>query len=172
LRVYLGAPIDTTHSFPAQNFTDLLKICNDAVKEFNREIVAYNPLTAFGCTSRTVHDAKYVVDVNTNALINSDVGLFVVDDNPSFGVPVEIFMAAERRLEVIVWWRSAKSVGLYLTSMISARFMICTTEEQVMDALLWAGQPKSLMEKSDKRHAVESGKLREVKNNVTELRPE
>jgi hypothetical protein len=131
MRVYLGAAIDTSKSDPAINFTSMTRALENYVAT---NFAVYNPNQAFSVyNNESVEGANFVVKVNTEALLASDLAFFVVDDNPSFGVPVEIWMAAERRIETIVWWKASKKPGLYLQSLVNNRFHICESDADLID---------------------------------------
>jgi hypothetical protein len=115
ISVYLGAPIDSADA-PHDNF----KILSKHVAEVFSHAIMYNPLSAFVQAHSKVDSlCEFVSEVNTRALLSADLGLFMLTDTPSFGVPVEIHQRAERGLSTIIWDRSTKGPGIYVKSTLS-----------------------------------------------------
>jgi hypothetical protein len=82
---------------------------------------------------------EFVVQVNTAALLAADLAVFIIDDSPTFGVPIEINQAVESGISVVVWWKASKSPGLYLGALARADddqlVAICYKEGQVNEAI-------------------------------------
>jgi hypothetical protein len=113
---YIGAPIDTSNTDimePYDKLTALIKAAS--IKLNHPEYVIFNPFSAY----RHAHTAMgagldYVVDTNNFALDNASIAVFIVNDQPSIGVPYEIARRAEQKRPLFVWYRGSKSPGIYL----------------------------------------------------------
>lgn len=115
LKVYLGAPIDQTSDDPTKNFKYLKEILQKLVPE---RFVAYDPLNAFvgAAFAKTKDTRAYVVDINMEAVEGADLGLFVWDGNPSFGVPVEIMKMTQEDIPFIIY--ASGKTGIYLKHLV------------------------------------------------------
>jgi hypothetical protein len=115
--IYLGAPIDCADD-PGANFRELSEL---ALSVFP-DAVLYDPFSAFINAKAAAGDAKavrHVVDLNERALKNSDLALFVWNDTPSFGVPLEIQFCTANNKDCMVLYKSVKDPGLYFLNALS-----------------------------------------------------
>jgi len=139
VKIYLGSPIDTSKSKdPGGHFEDLAQICRDAFGE--TPFVAYNPMTAFrihdkGANPSNLAIGDYLNCVNNQALKNSDIGVFYLDDSPSFGVPVEIFQSSQEYCHpTFVWWASKKRRPGYLIKALD-NLVLVRNDSDLRDSL-------------------------------------
>ena len=136
---YIGAPIDTSSSDVSEPYDKLAAVIKAASVKLNHpEYVIFNPFSAY----RHAHTAvgaglDYVVNMNNCALDSAGIAAFIVNDQPSIGVPYEIARRAESGKPTFVWYRGSKSPGIYLKHMLkgSNSVLTVTNEEKVVDEL-------------------------------------
>jgi hypothetical protein len=110
MRVYIGAAIDNAGG-PRVNFELLTKVVLDAIPD----AVVYNPFSAFSNASSKLQDlCSFVVEINEKALTEADLAVFLWNDAPSFGLPIEIQHCKDTAKPFAVWYRSEKTPGIYL----------------------------------------------------------
>jgi len=117
MRIYLGAPIDCADD-PGANYRELSEL---ALSVFP-DAVLYNPFTAFINAKAAASDVaavRYVVELNEKALECSDLALFIWNDTPSFGVPLEIQFCATNNKDCMVLYKSVKDPGLYFLNALA-----------------------------------------------------
>lgn len=137
---YLGASIDLSVSDPTHNFSRLSSIIVDVLAD---GVVAFNPLTAFVNAAKSQHGpnqnkvCKFLYDVNMHAMRNSDIGLFIVSDSPSFGVPVEIFTFSTVLEKPFLVLSVGKKPGAYLKNVVlQSKYGYLTNSESYFIKLL------------------------------------
>lgn len=113
MKVYIGAAIDAAIQDPVELFKEL----SDLVLEAVPDCIIYNPLLAFvnaksGLTRN--ENIGLVKAANWAAIEASDLGVFIWNDSPSFGVPIEIVTFVDAGKHIVVWDKSSKGAGLYL----------------------------------------------------------
>lgn len=119
LVVYIGAAIDQAIAPPEEQYGLLKKLVVEALGDGN--FVGYSPFNAFfGAEStRSQRTNAFITEVNTEALWNADLAVFIWSDSPSFGVPIEIATCVEHKIPFVVWDRSSKKVpSIYLMDAI------------------------------------------------------
>lgn len=118
MKIYIGAAIDAAKSDPTTTFENLAKLC---INFFPKGIV-FNPFTAYrNAANFDVTDAgtsAYVESINYHALEQSDLAVFLVEDSPSFGVPLEIAHREKQQKPCLVFYNSSKKPGIYLVNSI------------------------------------------------------
>lgn len=119
LSVYIGAAIDQSLGSADAQYNELKELIKEALGGSN--FVGYSPYNAFfGAEStRTANTNRFLVDVNLEALLNSDIAVFIWSDSPSFGVPAEILHCNQHNIPFVVWNKSTKPTGIYLQHAIS-----------------------------------------------------
>lgn len=115
MRVYVGCPIDQCGQNPLESMSRLIDLVNGAAAVLSSPAsppIIYNPLSAWSNAhlAEDAEDLDFVYGVNQKALLDADLGVFLWNGSPSFGIPVEI-AAAKRALVVNT---SGKMPGLYL----------------------------------------------------------
>lgn len=124
MRVYLGSPIDTSVS---EDRGSHFRALHEALKEAfgSSPFVAFNPLTAYMINQFVKvpeTDCQYILDLNLKALEDSDLAVFYLDDSPTVGVPIEIYLAANKtpvgdQPTTFLWLNSMKSAGVVLRAL-------------------------------------------------------
>lgn len=143
MKVYAGAAIDTALGNPADQFSELMQLVQEAFGE--KSVIIYNPFGAFNGNKNItdLKDIKYLIHVNEEALLASDLAVFIWSDSPSYGVPAEIEYCYQNNKAFIVWNRSSKPAGLYMkAAVMNGRGAIATTREQFLTELKLAAYPK------------------------------
>ena len=130
--VYIGSPIDTSLGSPQEQFEEL----GNAVIEADPNVLVFNPLTAFmnavniGFGKRS---CAYVEAINYQALSNADIGVFVWNSSPSFGVPLEIHWCQKLRKPAIVWVKS--KTGIYLINALDPIGVMVESRQDLVEAV-------------------------------------
>lgn len=120
MRFYIGAPIDTSKPEhpPAAQFQELVDVISEA---FPINSVIYHPLSAFQNAEfvNAQDDLLFVSRINNTALRLADIGVFVWNGSPSFGLPLEIEECCRLNKRFFVWNKTGKRLGLYLRARIN-----------------------------------------------------
>lgn len=122
MRVYVGAPIDTSKPEhpPAEQFQELI---THVARGLGYRCIIYNPYAAFenaGHPRVSPVDFEFVVRINEEALTRCNLGVFVWNGSPSYGVPNEIETLSQRA-PVVILNLTGKPLGLYLRSLEQRR---------------------------------------------------
>ena len=135
--VYLGGPID---------LADNKDYRTDLTEALHREgINAFDPKDAFKMVKLDDRmDARRLVEINKQAMLNCTVPVFVVDANVlSVGTSIEIYMAHEANKRSLVVWLSDsdKPIPAYISALVRESDIICSssldndTISQIVDKL-------------------------------------
>lgn len=135
--VYLGGPIDLAGSKDYRA---------DLTEALHREgINAFDPKDAFKMVKLNDRvDARRLVEINRQAMLNCTVSVFVMDANVlSVGTSIEIYMAHEANKRSLVIWLSGndKSIPAYISALVRKNDIICSnsldsdTIDQVVNRL-------------------------------------
>ena len=135
--VYLGGPID---------LADNKDYRTDLTEALHREgINAFDPKDAFKMVKLDDRmDARRLVEINKQAMLNCTVPVFVVDANVlSVGTSIEIYMAYEANKRSLVVWLSDsdKPIPAYISALVRESDIICSssldndTISQIVDKL-------------------------------------
>ena len=135
--VYLGGPIDLAGSKDYRA---------DLTEALHREgINAFDPKDAFKMVKLDDRvDARRLVEINRQAMLNCTVSVFVMDANVlSVGTSIEIYMAHEANKRSLVVWLSGndKPIPAYISALVRKNDIICSnsldsdTIDQVVNRL-------------------------------------
>lgn len=127
-KVYLGAPIDQHSSDPGVNFKVLADV---ALRAFDGQpLVMFNPFTAYMNAGgpRNSQTIDYVVGTNMEALSESSLAVFMWDNQPTFGVVVEIVHCADKGIPFIILNKSGKKPGIYMEYVVSDPKISCIVD--------------------------------------------
>ena len=121
--VYLGGPID---------LADNKDYRTDLTEALHREgINAFDPKDAFKMVKLDDRmDARRLVEINKQAMLNCTVPVFVVDANVlSVGTSIEIYMAHEANKRSLVVWLSDddKPIPAYISALVREGDIICSS---------------------------------------------
>lgn len=143
--VYIGSAIDTALGSPAEQFKDLASAVVEAFPD--QSAVIFNPLTAYvnAQSAKTKRDLEFIVNMNTKAVMQSDIGFFSWTKSQSYGVPIEINSFANSHRPFVLWVRDGAKIGLYLQKDIMESGSIVYTREDAITALRdsWEKKPSS-----------------------------
>ena len=121
--VYLGGPIDLAGNKDYR--TDLTEALH------KEGINAFDPRDAFKMVKLDNHmDARQLVEINKQAMLNCTVPVFVMDANVlSVGTSIEIYMAHEANKRSLVVWLSDndKPIPAYINALVRADDIICSS---------------------------------------------
>lgn len=109
MRIYLGCPIDKSEN-PQKNYDEMTEVVLKAIPD----ALIFNPFSAY--RNVNLEDPKchdYLIHVNREALINSDLAVFMVDKTTSFGIPIELYLCATNSINSIVWHKPEGLIGAY-----------------------------------------------------------
>lgn len=121
--VYLGGPIDLAGNKDYRA---------DLTKALHREgINAFDPKDAFKMVKlNDPVDARRLVEINRQAMLNCTVPVFVMDANVlSVGTSIEIYMAHEANKRSLVIWLSDsdKPIPAYISALVRESDIICSS---------------------------------------------
>ena len=121
--VYLGGPIDLAGNKDYR--TDLTEALH------KEGINAFDPKDAFKMVKLDDHmDARRLVEINKQAMLNCTVPVFVMDANVlSVGTSIEIYMAHEANKRSLVVWLSDndKPIPAYISALVREGDIICSS---------------------------------------------
>lgn len=121
--VYLGGPIDLAGNKDYR--TDLTEALH------KEGINTFDPRDAFKMVKLDDHvDARRLVEINKQAMLNCTVPVFVMDANVlSVGTSIEIYMAHEANKRSLVVWLSDndKPIPAYISALVREGDIICSS---------------------------------------------
>lgn len=121
--VYLGGPIDLAGNKDYR--TDLTEALH------KEGINAFDPRDAFKMVKLDDRmDARRLVEINKQAMLNCTVPVFVMDANVlSVGTSIEIYMAHEANKRSLVVWLSDndKPIPVYISALVREGDIICSS---------------------------------------------
>jgi len=121
--VYLGGPIDLAGNKDYRT---------NLTKALHREgINVFDPKDAFKMIKLDDHmDARRLVEINKQAMLNCTVPVFVMDANVlSVGTPIEIYIAYEANKRSLMVWLSDndKPIPAYISALVRESDIICSS---------------------------------------------
>jgi hypothetical protein len=119
MKIYVGAAIDSARHDPTEGYEKLSAFCTALYPKG----IVYNPFGAFrnvvNFDEADYATAQFVESINMHALSLADLAVFLVEDTPSFGVPIEIAHRSRLQKPCLVLYNATKRPGIYLTTSIS-----------------------------------------------------
>src|SRR6185369_7411549 len=112
--IYIGAPIDTALGDVSAPFQKIISILDATLARY----VVFNPLTTYNnATKANLVSGSYLVDVNMYALERAELAVFLVNDSPSVGLPIEIYKSKKDNKKFIVLYDASRDPGVYLKNL-------------------------------------------------------
>lgn len=135
MKIYLGSPIDTSVSAdPGAHFVTLFEILKEAMGD--TPFVAFNPMASYLINHMpgiTEASCQYIFDLNTRALELADLSVFYLDDSPTVGVPIEIYLSATTKHQAsFLLLNTTKPPGVVLRA-LTGLVIVHTREDLVKE---------------------------------------